>query len=102
MKIIISFLGFLLINTLVYGQIESSFEEVKTKYTVVKLASEFLPNEKRTIKISLPKNYDKTKRYPVIYILDGSALFEMASNIYLRNIGILTTLTKRLVIRALA
>jgi hypothetical protein len=80
MKIIFSFLGFLLINTLAYGQMESSVEEVKTAYTVIKLNSEYFPNEKRTIKISLPKDYDKTKRYPVVYTLDGSSLFEIVSN----------------------
>lgn len=80
MKIIFSFLGFLLINILAYGQMESSVEEVKTAYTVIKLNSEYFPNEKRTIKISLPKDYDKTKRYPVVYALDGSSLFEIVSN----------------------
>ncbi|TDX86703.1 alpha/beta hydrolase [Epilithonimonas xixisoli] len=29
-------------------------------------------NEKRTLNIYLPQTYDKTKSYPVIYILDGS------------------------------
>lgn len=80
MKAIFNLLGFLLINALAYGQIESSVEVVKTKYTVIKLNSEYFPNEKRTIKISLPKNYDKTKRYPVVYTLDGSSLFEIVSN----------------------
>jgi len=80
MKTICNILGFLLINTLTYGQINSSVEEVKTTYLVAKLDSKYFPNEERTIKISLPKNYDKTKRYPVIYTLDGLSLFEMVSN----------------------
>jgi predicted alpha/beta superfamily hydrolase len=79
MKIIINILAFLLINTLTYGQIDSSIQEVNTKYTVINLDSKYFPNEKRTIKISLPRNYDKSKKYPVIYTLDGSALFEMTS-----------------------
>ncbi|ASW74827.1 esterase [Chryseobacterium piperi] len=29
-------------------------------------------NEERTLNIYLPQNYDKTKSYPVIYLLDGS------------------------------
>ena len=32
-----------------------------------------LLNEKRTLNIYLPDGYDKTKAYPVIYLLDGSA-----------------------------
>lgn len=80
MKIILNFLGFLLINTLAYGQIESSIEVVKKEYTVIELNSAYFPNEKRKIKISLPKNYDKNKRYPVVYTLDGSSLFEIVSN----------------------
>lgn len=80
MKRIVSILGLLLLNTLAYGQIESFVEEVKTTYTVVKLNSEYFPDEERIIKISLPKNYDKTKSYPVVYTLDGASLFEMVSD----------------------
>ncbi|WP_307454122.1 alpha/beta hydrolase-fold protein [Chryseobacterium camelliae] len=29
-------------------------------------------NEERTLNIYLPQNFDKTKSYPVIYLLDGS------------------------------
>lgn len=29
-------------------------------------------NEERTLNIYLPQNYDKTKSYPVVYLLDGS------------------------------
>lgn len=80
MKTIVSRLAFLFITTLAYGQIESSVEEIKTTYTLVKLKSEYFPNEERIIKISLPKNYDSTKKYPVIYTLDGSSLFKMVSD----------------------
>lgn len=37
----------------------------------VTLTSKVL-KEKRVLNISLPQNYDKTKSYPVMYILDGS------------------------------
>ncbi len=80
MKTVFKILGFLLMSTLAYGQTESSFEEHKTNYTVIKLHSEYFPDEKRIIKISLPHNYDKTKKYPVIYTLDGYSLFEMVAS----------------------
>ncbi len=80
MKTIFKILGFLLMSTLAYAQTESSFEEHKTNYTVIKLHSEYFPDEKRIIKISLPHNYDKTKKYPVIYTLDGYSLFEMVAS----------------------
>ena len=32
----------------------------------------------RTISIALPEKYNKEKKYPVVYILDGSSLFESA------------------------
>ncbi|WP_166962390.1 alpha/beta hydrolase-fold protein [Yeosuana marina] len=80
MKSIFSVLLFLIINTFLYNQTESSIEESKAKYTVIKLDSKFFPDENRTIKISLPKNYDNTKKYPVIYTLDGYSLFEMVAS----------------------
>jgi predicted alpha/beta superfamily hydrolase len=79
-------LGFLLITTFGYGQINSRVDEMNIKYTVVEIDSGFFLNEKRTIKISLPKNYDETKKYPVVYTLDGSSLFEMVAG-YTKILG---------------
>jgi predicted alpha/beta superfamily hydrolase len=80
MKTIFNILGFLLMSTVAYGQTESSYEEKKTNYTVIKLDSKYFPDEKRIIKISIPQNYDKTKKYPIIYTLDGYSLFEMVAS----------------------
>jgi len=58
-----------------------SFMELKAQNSISKpftigesrvLKSEIL-NEDRTLNIYLPENYDITKSYPVIYLLDGSA-----------------------------
>lgn len=75
-SILTHFIVILLMGPMIWGQIETSVEEHKTTYTVIKLDSEYFPEEKRIIKISLPVNYDKTKKYPVIYTLDGYTLFE--------------------------
>ncbi|MBL4745461.1 MAG: hypothetical protein JKY08_03760 [Flavobacteriaceae bacterium] len=76
MKLIFSIFSFLLIVTSSYSQIEKS----SLQYKVIELDSEYFPNEKRTIKIFLPKGYDTTKKHPIIYTLDGDALFDMTSN----------------------
>jgi predicted alpha/beta superfamily hydrolase len=81
---------FVLINVVVYCQTESSFEEHKTNYKVIKLDSKYFLDEKRIIKISLPENYDKTKKYPVIYTLDGYSLFKMVAS-YTHILGKQTT-----------
>lgn len=44
-----------------------------------KLKSQYFKNE-RTIKIILPEKYDVSKRYPVIYTLDGYELFPITSS----------------------
>jgi predicted alpha/beta superfamily hydrolase len=86
MKSIVSLIGILLITPMIHGQLESSVEEHKTTYTVIKLDSEYFPNEKRTIKIALPEGYDQTKTYPVVYTLDGYTLFDMVAT-YTRILG---------------
>lgn len=43
--------------------------------------------EEYTLKIHLPDNYDKTKKFPVIYILDGEDAFPFAAE-YLKLIRI--------------
>ena len=56
-------------------QNESSEQGVK----FTSLASTVL-NEKRDVIIRLPRLYDSTRRYPVLYILDGSSLDRIVSD----------------------
>lgn len=55
------------------------------KYDIKYFFSEYYPNEERTLRIFLPKNYDASKKYPVVYTLDGQSLF----NTLIQNISIL-------------
>lgn len=79
MKIAFHILTLLLV-TKSYTQVKNFTEEVKTKYMVIQLDSKYFPNQKRTIKIALPEDYNSSKEYPVIYTLDGSSLFYITSN----------------------
>ena len=60
-------------------------EELSIKYNVHYLPSRFYPAEERIVKVCLPKNYDKQKKYPVIYALDGNSLFHLL----VQNVAIL-------------
>lgn len=55
------------------------------KYEIKYLTSKHYPNEERPIKIFLPRNYDVSQKYPVIYTLDGQNLFHLV----IQNISIL-------------
>lgn len=55
------------------------------KYDVKYLTSKYYPDEERTLKIFLPKNYDPSKKYPVVYTLDGQILFDLL----IQNISVL-------------
>ena len=79
MKPIFSILSFLLI-TMLNGQSKPSVEEIITSNTIFQLDSKYFPNEKRTIKISVPEGYDDSKKYPTIYTLDGSGLFNLTAS----------------------
>tara|TARA_B110000261_G_scaffold162617_1_gene206640 strand:- start:1500 stop:2696 length:1197 start_codon:yes stop_codon:yes gene_type:complete len=48
------------------------------EYREHELYSELL-NEKRLIRVGLPKNYDENKTYPFVYLLDGELIFEYAT-----------------------
>lgn len=72
-----------------YTQAKSFTEEVKTKHTVIQLDSKFFPNQKRTIKIALPEDYNGSKEYPVIYTLDGNSLFYITTS-YVTQLSKLT------------
>ena len=60
---------------------ETDRSRMRTRISVIekKLTSQYFNNE-RTIKISLPTDFDNTKKYPVIYTLDGFGLFEITSS----------------------
>ena len=46
-------------------------------YEIKYISSKYYPNEERTLKVFLPKNYNVNKKYPVIYSLDGGSLFDL-------------------------
>lgn len=75
MKIILKIFSFLLISQLTLSQIRT--EKSSLEYNTVELESNYFTNQKRTIKIFLPKEYDNSKKYPVIYTLDGYSLFDL-------------------------
>lgn len=89
MKLIIKIFSFLLITTFAFGQTKSEIEISSLQYNTVKLESEYFPNENRIIKTFLPKDYDTTKKYPVIYTLDGSNLFDLTAK-YVEQLSKLT------------
>ena len=64
-------LGFLFLLIFATFNAQTSVSEDLIIGKKVTLDSKIL-NEKRTLNIYLPQTYDKTKSYPVIYILDGS------------------------------
>ena len=78
MKLIVCFLSFFLATQLTLSQEKT--EKKIFKFNIAELESEYFPNQKRTLKIFFPKEYDNTKKYPVIYTLDGSTLFSRTSN----------------------
>ncbi|MCD9854663.1 alpha/beta hydrolase [Epilithonimonas sp. JDS] len=64
-------LGFLFLLLFTAFKAQTSISEDLIIGKKITLDSKIL-NEKRTLNIYLPQTYDKTKSYPVIYILDGS------------------------------
>jgi len=89
MKLIINIFSFLLITSFAFGQMKSEIEISSLEYKKIELKSEYFPNESRIIKIFLPKNYDETKEYPVIYTLDGNSLFDLTAK-YVEQLSKLT------------
>lgn len=65
-------LAFLLIGTTLLAQPKAISEENFSIGKKIVLHSSVL-NEDRTLNIALPLNFDKAKKYPVLYVLDGSA-----------------------------
>ena len=89
MKLIINIFSFLLITSFSFGQTKSEIEISSLEYNIVELKSEYFPNENRIIKIFLPKDYEITKKYPVIYTLDGYSLFDLTAK-YVEQLSKLT------------
>jgi len=87
MKLIFNIFSFLLISQLSFSQIKT--EKSSLEYSTIELESEYFTDQKRTIKIFLPKEYDSSKKYPVIYTLDGNSLFDLTSN-YVAQLSKLT------------
>jgi predicted alpha/beta superfamily hydrolase len=62
-----------------------TYDEVNYRYTIERLQSIYLSEEERIVKVFLPENYSASKRYPVIYVLDGSFLFDITAD-YVRQL----------------
>ena len=58
---------------------------ISLSYQFKYITSSYYPNEKRTLRVFLPQKYDSSKKYPVIYTLDGESLFD----VLIKNISIL-------------
>lgn len=87
MKLILNIFSLLIVTQFAFAQVKT--EKSSLEYSVIELESEYFPNQKRIIKIFLPNEYESSKKYPVIYTLDGSSLFEMTSN-YVAQLSKLT------------
>ena len=59
-------------------------ESLGLEYNIEFLPSKFVKHG-RKIKIALPKNYDPSKKYPVVYITDGGTTNFIAAKDYLKN-----------------
>ena len=46
-------------------------------YDIKYVPSTYYPDEDRVLKVYLPDDYDASKKYPVVYTLDGENLFEL-------------------------
>jgi predicted alpha/beta superfamily hydrolase len=87
MKLIFNIFSFLLVSQFSFSQIKT--EKSSLEYSTIELESEYFTDQKKTIKIFLPKEYDNSKKYPVIYTLDGNSLFDLTSN-YVAQLSKLT------------
>jgi predicted alpha/beta superfamily hydrolase len=87
MKLLSTICSFLLFTQVAYSQIKT--EKKYLEYNVIELESDYFSKQKRIVKIFLPNNYDRLKKHPVIYTLDGSTLFDLTSN-YVAQLSKLT------------
>lgn len=60
-------------------------DRLTLKYDVKYVKSKYYPNEERVLRVFLPENYETSKKYPVVYTLDGQNLFDLL----IRNISVL-------------
>ena len=65
----------LLFSTFSYCQEKVTNNKFTLNYDVKYFKSKYYPNEERSLNVFLPKNYDASKKYPVVYTLDGESLF---------------------------
>jgi predicted alpha/beta superfamily hydrolase len=59
--------------------------KISLNYKIKYITSEYYPNEERSLRVFLPPNYDSSKKYPLIYTLDGQTLFD----VLIKNVSIL-------------
>lgn len=65
----------LLFSTFSYCQEKVTNNKFTLNYDVKYFKSKYYPNEERSLNVFLPENYDASKKYPVVYTLDGESLF---------------------------
>jgi predicted alpha/beta superfamily hydrolase len=63
-------IAFTIISRLAFSQINLEKEVVSREFIIHELNSKSF-KEKRVVKTFLPSGYDRKKKYPVIYVLDG-------------------------------
>ena len=63
-------------STSLFGQIDSCINEIKKH----EIQSKYL-NQTKEYWVTFPMNYDTTKKYPVIYVLDGQWRFDLIRSI---------------------
>ncbi|QLE00346.1 alpha/beta hydrolase [Galbibacter sp. BG1] len=83
-KILITIL--LLSSIISFGQNDRLDKgRVTLDYEIKYITSEHYPNEERILRIFLPKYYDSSIKYPVVYTLDGQTLFDAV----IKNVSVL-------------
>jgi predicted alpha/beta superfamily hydrolase len=60
-------------------------EESSTVYKIERLHSKYFSQE-RLVKVYVPETYDASKKYPVLYVLDGFSLFDTAA-LYMKQLA---------------
>lgn len=75
MKKIILFFLFALTSIKGYSQTNFSFDSISYKYRIDTVYSDTL-KEQRVIKIYIPSDFKKEKKYPVFFVLDEDWMFE--------------------------
>lgn len=69
-------ISLLLFSIFSYCQENNIADKFTINYEVNYFKSNYYPNEERVLKVFLPEGYDASKKYPVVYTLDGESLFK--------------------------